>query len=321
MIQRVLGVIVAIVAIGWAQSSAPAPGAGPDPNLRFEVASIKPSEPGGRRGSSFPLTPGDRYAPNDGLFRASGLPVLRYIAFAYGFDPNPDPQLAVLPGWTKSERYDIEARAGRPATKDEMRVMVRNLLVDRFKMKTHYETRNLNVYELMLIKPGQFGPQMRVHRDDGVPCQNLAVPAAPSAAPPPPSPAARGSAGRRGPSATPDGYPTTCGDLMGLPGAPLGRTRLGGRNVTMGAFLATLRGGMDRPVVDHTGLTGRYDWWIEYVQDPSTDGAVANPGRYYDPQGLKLWDALQQQLGLGLKRTKANVPWLVFDQIQRPTPN
>lgn len=316
-VQRMLGVILAIATVGWAPSLARMAAASPDPNLRFEVASVKPSLPGGHRGSNFPLTPGDRYAPNDGLFRASGQPLLRYIAFAYDFDPNPDPQLAALPGWTKSERYDIEARAGHPVTKDEMRVMIRNLLTDRFKMQTHSETRYVNVYELVMVKPGQFGSQMRVHVDDGVPCQDSAAPA--TAAPGALQPQAAG--GRRGPRATPDGYPMTCGDLMGLPGAPLGRTRLGGRNVTMQAFMATLRGGMDRPVVDHTGLTGRYDWWIEYVQDPSTDGAVANPGRYYDPDGLKLWDALQQQLGLKLQRTKANVPWLVFDHIERPTPN
>jgi uncharacterized protein (TIGR03435 family) len=281
------------------------------PKLKFDVASVKPSDPkGGRPHSSMPLTAGERFTPNDGLFTATQQPLIRYIAFAFDFDANPDPQLKALPSWVNTERYDIEARASGPVTKDQMRQMVLSLLQDRFQLTFHYETRHASVYELVLAKPGKLGPQMRPHVDEGMPCDGTA---------PAPAPAPAGG-GRGGQRATPDGYPVGCGELMSLTPTLPGRWRLGGRNITMDFFMATLRGGMERPVVDRTGLKGRYDWVMEYVPDGSTDGQFG-ANFQGDPDGPKMWTAIKEQLGLEFKPAKDDIRWLAFDHIARPTSN
>ena len=176
------------------------------------------------------------------------------------------------------------------------------------------------VYAVTVIKPGHFGPQMRVHVDDGFPCTNQPganlLPAPPAAGATDAAPAPAGGGGRGGQRATPDGYPMTCGDDMGIPGAPPGRTRYGGRNVTMTNFMADFNGGLERIGIDRTGLTGRYDWWIEYVPSVETDGhTIANA----DPTGSSLWTAFKEQLGLEIKSVTADVPFLVVDHIQEPT--
>lgn len=316
MLPRAALAVLAFGALAWAQLG----NASAAPKLAFEVASVKPSAPGGRGRVNVSLSEGDRWAPNDGLFSATGQTLLHYIAFAYGLNEVPDPQLNALPDWAKTERYDIEARAGGPATKEEMRAMMRALLADRFKLATHYEVRNVPIYELTLVKPGKLGPDMRPHVDDP-PCPDPMAAPAPAAATAGAGAAGGGAGGGRGGArATADGYPVVCGELVQLPGAPAGRWRLGARNVNMDIFMASLRGGMDRPIVDHTGLTGRFDWQMEYVPDPSTDGAqMAN--FVQDPTGPKLWTALTEQLGLQLKATRGDARLLVFDHIEHLTAN
>lgn len=291
-------------------------------DLVFDVASIKPSDPndpnGRRPHSNVPLTAGERYSTDLAYFSAHGYTLERYVAFAYDMDPNPDPQLKTLPDWANSQRWDIEARASRPVSKNEMRAMMRNLLAARFQLRPHFKVGSMPVYTLTMAKPGVFGPQMRPHRDEDMPCDPIsAAPAGNGAG------AGRAGGRGRGPRATPDGYPAGCGELLSLTPTFPGRWRLGGRNITMDLFVVTLRGGMDRPVIDLTGLTGRYDWVLEYVPDGATDGAAGASfaSRQGDPTGPRMWTALPQQLGLKLSATRMKVHLLVFDHIARPTIN
>lgn len=277
-------------------------------DLSFEVISIKPSDPkGGRPYSNVPLTAGERISGSSAYFSARGFPLERYVAFAYDMDPNPDPQLKTLPGWANSQRWDIEARASHAVSKNDLRAMMRNLLADRFHLRPHFTVRSMSVYTVALAKPGKLGPQMRLHEEGAMPCDAAAAP---------------GGRGR-GPRATPDGFPAGCGELLSLTPTVPGRWRLGGRNISMDLFVVTLRGGMDRPVIDLTGLTGRYDWVMEYVPDGATDGAAgarfaASQG---DPTGPRMWTALPEQLGLKLTATRMKLQFLNLDQIQRPTIN
>ena len=66
--------------------------------------------------------------------------------------------------WTTEDRFDIEARAPGNPTKADYRLMMQSLLADRFKLTVHYETRVVPLFELVLAKPGKFGPQLRLHR-------------------------------------------------------------------------------------------------------------------------------------------------------------
>ncbi len=70
-----------------------------------------------------------------------------------------------VPDFVLSDRFDAEAKSGNTdATKDQMRLMVRSLLEERFKLKVHVESREVPVLALVPIKPGKFGPQLRMHQ-------------------------------------------------------------------------------------------------------------------------------------------------------------
>lgn len=63
--------------------------------------------------------------------------------------------------WLSETRYDIEARVDGNPTKDQYRLMMQALLADQFKLKVHYEIRQLPIFELRLIKSGKLGPKLR----------------------------------------------------------------------------------------------------------------------------------------------------------------
>ncbi len=70
--------------------------------------------------------------------------------------------LAPLPKWFHSDRYTIQAKApiANP-TKDQMRLMLRALLIERFRLQMHFEERETDAYVLVLDKPGRLGPGLR----------------------------------------------------------------------------------------------------------------------------------------------------------------
>ena len=126
------GVLLAALA-GYAQSPAQDPGA-----LRFEVASIKPSAPGGRGGMARPDPGGLRY-------RGTNLPLKVYIAACYRLRND---QVAGAPGWADTQSFDIVANAPQPASVEQMYLMMRNLLKERCHLQFHLENREMPVYVL-----------------------------------------------------------------------------------------------------------------------------------------------------------------------------
>jgi uncharacterized protein (TIGR03435 family) len=105
-----------------------------------------------------------------------------------------------------------------------------------------------------------------------------------------------------------------------MPTSAPGRLRLGGRNVTMELIASTLSvpGGAERPVLDKTGLTGTFDFWIEYApSDSPPPGAISQP----DATGPTFLQALQEQLGLKLESQTGPVDVLVLDHVEQPSEN
>ncbi len=105
-----------VVGIAMATGMAPdQPTAPSDAGRQFEVASIKLNKTNNPPSSNFPLGPGDVYVPNgDGLFSATGIPLVTYLFFAYTIIGNQGQYLLPQPPpWTKTDRYDIQARVGR----------------------------------------------------------------------------------------------------------------------------------------------------------------------------------------------------------------
>lgn len=128
----------------------------------FEVATIKPGDPNARGfGGSchgtdsgysglIPITP-----PPLGRCRFSQVTLKMLIQQAYDFrGPNADDMVLGAPGWITSERFTIETKAEKPTSVANMRVMLRALLQDRFKLKAHKETRELPGFLLVTGRNG-----------------------------------------------------------------------------------------------------------------------------------------------------------------------
>lgn len=99
------------------------------------------------------------------------------------------------------------------------------------------------------------------------------------------------------------------------------RMLLPARNATMGEFASLMqRAILDRPVVDKTGLSGRYDFDLEWAPDQSQFGGDI-PAASPDAPSAPLFIAIQQQLGLKLEATKGPIAALVVDSAQRPSSN
>jgi uncharacterized protein (TIGR03435 family) len=98
-----------------------------------------------------------------------------------------------------------------------------------------------------------------------------------------------------------------------------------GRGFTVSKLIDYLATGLHRPIVDRTGLTGTFDFKLEFaVEDsPQTDdpGAQDFTKTPADPAGASIFTAVQQQLGLTLETTRGPQPFLVIDHIERPAEN
>ena len=130
-------------------------------HLEFEVASVKPSQPGSSPGANMSMNTGDYLKPTGGLFTAN-LPLVTYIVFAYKLSLDHEQAkllLDSLPKWAATQMFAVHARAssGNP-TKDQYRLMMQSLLANRFKLVSHLEHRNVPVFALALVKPGTLGP-------------------------------------------------------------------------------------------------------------------------------------------------------------------
>ena len=277
--------------------------------LEFEVASIKQNKSGGRMDSNFPLGPGAMYSANGGTFSASNVPFWLYIAFAYKMtDHEMESMIKQFPGWVVEDRFDIEAKTDNPkATKDDMRLMMRSLLADRAGLILHNASEEVPVSALTLVHAGKLGPKLRQHPTDDTTCSN-AVPVSDDPHAPPPR------------STLPDGYPVTCGGLAAIPASASGRIAAGYRNAPLSliAVQMTNMGGLDRPVIDQTGLTGNFDFLLEFTPEPQTNATQsAEP----DLSGSTFQQALAEQDGLKLVPQKAMVHKIVIDHIERPSAN
>lgn len=275
----------------------------------FEVASVKkvPSADSNTRPphSNFPLDSGDDYAANGGLFSAANWPLYSYIGFAYKVSPNTLRNLMdSLPKWCISDRFDIEARAQGTPTKDQMRLMMQSLLADRFRLAAHSERRQVPVYNLVLAKVGQMGPQLAPH-SDAYPCSGLTGPSANSQA------QANGSVSAAIPP---------CGTMTGT--FSTGKLHIDGRAMTMDQLASYLKstGNLDRPALNQTNLTGLYDFRLEFSMASAfalQNGASAQS----DDTAPTFLEALKEQLGLKLDATTGTVDYLIVDHVEEPSPN
>jgi uncharacterized protein (TIGR03435 family) len=261
----------------------------------FEVASVKPNKSDAPPSSNNPLGPGNVYSPYGGFFRASNFPLYAYILFAYKIMGNQEQFLRTqMPAWVMTDRFDIEARAEGNPDKDQMRLMMRSLLADRFKLAIHYETRQVPVFALALLKAGRTGPTLQPHPEDS-PCSIV------------PDASQNQVDGK---------FPALCSGLFGLSPTAPGRLRVGARRVTM-EFIAnqlSAVGQLERPVIDRTGLNGSFDFALEWAPESR---AEPEP----DSSGPTFLEALKDQLGIKLESQKGPAEVIIFDHVEHPSDN
>jgi uncharacterized protein (TIGR03435 family) len=137
MMRALLGIGITVFASGlFGQTEAAAPA--------FEVASVKPADPNSRGGMDFRTAPG-------GSLTVTRLTLQTLIQEAYGVKRY---QIVGGPKWLDSDRFDIAAKAEGDPTRKQMMAMLQTLLADRFQLKVRRETREGNVYALVVAKNG-----------------------------------------------------------------------------------------------------------------------------------------------------------------------
>ena len=249
----------------------------------FEVASIKRNRSGLGRSMIENVQP-------SGLWHLTNVPTRALIRTAYRVH---DFQIVGAPDWVQTEHYDVVAKASgdlRPVSPGAPRahfLMLRSFLMDRFKLKAHLETTDAPVFALVM------------GRADGKPGAGL-VPAHDDCA----AIVAAEIKGER-PAALPGERPT-CGLIAGP-------NRIAGGNQSMSQLATTLTGRMNRMVLDRTGLSGVFNFTLDFVPD----GTPIDASQNLPP----LQTALREQLGLKLEPARGPVEVLVIDRVERPIEN
>jgi uncharacterized protein (TIGR03435 family) len=230
--------------------------------------------------------------PSPGRFQAQNVWLRFLIQNAWNVK---DYQVVSGPGWAPSDRYDIDAKTDPSTSREQMRLMVQALLQDRFQLVLHHESRSLPVYHLAASKDGS----------------KL-------------SPSKEGSCIERDsvPAAKP-GLPTSnfCG------GVQWSQQSLSGTAITMQQFTTMLENILQRPVIDETGFTAKFDVHLTWIPDQVTPGLLA-PGvsppplpSPNDSGGPTIFNVLAEHLGLKLRAEKGPVDILVIDRAEKPSAN
>jgi uncharacterized protein (TIGR03435 family) len=267
-----------VCGIACAQSNPPA----------FEVASVKVST--GSGGAYLTGGPGSTDPTQFTFVRASMGALLRR---AYGVNSY---QLSA-PAGLPNAYFDIRAKVPPNTAEPQFAQMLQNLLIERFAMKVHHETQALPGYELIVAKSGL---RMRTAEQTATP------------------PASDIPVGR---------LPLTkdrAGDLELPPGRNArlviqlsdGRFRQSGRMQTVADIVEMCQRELGRPVVDRSGLTGVYDFNIDFMRAPD------DRSEPLDDAALPFLTAFQSQLGLRLESKKVPVDIIVIDHVEKiPTEN
>lgn len=246
---------------------------------RFDVATIR---------LNTNCTGGAREQLSQGRFGVQCVSLRDVIRVAYGNVGGPAPgrlpDVLGGPTWIDTDRYDIEATApGNPGLDQMYDAMTKALLKDRLHLKVHEEVRELPVYNLTALKDGA---KLKSARDDScVPIDLRNV----LQSPPPSNYCGRNTITR-------------------------GRTVVfNGHGVTVAEFIERGLRTLDRPVVNLTRLTGRFDVHLEFAPTDAPDGG--------DDASPSVFTAVQEQLGLKLAASTGPVKVHVIDHVERPSEN
>jgi len=208
------------------------------------------------------------------------------IGPAYGVEPD---NIYGLPDWARNNRYDIQYKVAaedietyRKLSRNEHQRMTQAIFEDRLKLKAHISSKEVPMYQLVIAKGG---PKLHEAKPGDTYATGIKLP---------------------------DGTP------IGGAGAFMGRGSYTGQQVSITSMLNSLKSATGRPVVDKTGLTGKYDISLRWAPDPGpTSPDSATP----DDTVPSIFTALEEQLGIRLEPTKGTIPTLIIDHIEPPSEN
>ena len=269
---------------------------------QFEVASIRPSAP---------IGPGGKVAVGvhiDGAqVRLVSFSLRDFLATAYRTRMT----MVSGPDWTASERFDISAALPAGSTPAQLPEMLQALLADRFHLKLHKEKKEFPVYVLLPgkgpLKLKESPPDPDVDKDEPKGTTNVA---------------ATGSEA---------GVSVNLGRGSSYSFVP---NRFEVRKLTMAVFTTQLERYVDRPIVDMTGLTGQYDFALDFTPEDYRAmlmRVAISAGVSLPPEAMRMLDNVSiggalsdalQQVGLKVEARKAPLDVLVIDDaLKTPTAN
>ncbi|HUP04792.1 MAG TPA: TIGR03435 family protein [Bryobacteraceae bacterium] len=227
----------------------------PPARPEFEVVSVKPGDPA-RLASGMTLQPG-RLILHNATLKTLILQAFRISEY----------QIAGGPNWTGAAKFDIVAKLPAGAPMNQSPAMMQTMLEDRFRLRTHRETRQVREYALVLAPGGPKFESLDENDHQGA------------------------------------------GSMTSFGG---GAGEILGRGKTAPELAAMLVDAVEAPVVDRTGLTGKYDFHLKYAPVSTSPDA--------DPAVLTIFGAVQK-LGLKLNAIKGPVEVLVIDHAEMPSVN
>lgn len=240
----VLASLSLFVSAHFCLAQPPTPG-----KLEFEVAVVKAGDPYGHESGLRLRSLSQIELPN--------VTLRSLVKMAYGVE---DSTLVGGPKWAASELFSVVAKmpVGVPRTLANLRQMLTALLVQRFNLEFHSETRELPAFLLVVAKGG---PSMHASAPEEVP------------------------------------------QVGGGPGRILGTAQ------PIGALVHELSKIVERPILDRTGLTGTYDFVLEFASIQASASESTAP---------LLFAAIREQLGLRLEASRAPIHVMVIDRAERP---
>ncbi len=264
----IVGALLAASA-AWAQSTAALP---------FEVASVKQATPDQAQARRRATVGSDRIEFHN---------VTLWYCLSYAYGKKSSQMFG--PDWLREARYEIVAKGPVGTRREDLPKMMQTLRGERFKVRTHQETREIPALVLAL---GKDGPKLK--------------------------------------DAAPESGDGQSGAQVGMSASESGEERLDVKGGGTSTLAATLTGLLGRPVVDKTGLTGRYDFILEFSRSetagPKATGGYNEPPPLPPPPpgaepGLSIYTSIQR-LGLRLLAQKLPLNVLVVDSAEKvPTEN
>jgi uncharacterized protein (TIGR03435 family) len=300
-----------------------------DKSLTFDVASIKPAELPTAKGPGMIMMRGPSGGPgtkDPGRIHYPYTSLKNLLMNAYDVK---NFQITG-PDWLDKQMFDVQATMPPETTKEQFKVMLQNLLADRFKLTIHRETKELPMYTLTV---GKNGPKLKPSEETPPPAEGADAPAPPAIMP-----------GQI--KFGPDGFPI-------LPGIGGGRggfftmmmpnhARATAQKQTMDDLAARLTMILNHPVTNATELKGKFDFVLDYSPEglddsrgavmrtmlpppPPPGGGDGGRGSSERPEvepAANLFSAIQSQLGLKLDAKKGPVEIIVIDHMEKaPTEN